>query len=203
MINKTKKALNRLENAYKREMIIYPGVDNDYLKGTPYSFYAHPKLNEFDEYSTPLKRNEYEFNVVTLPLHFCNKRIIKASLIGSTIEFVKNLFDENLKPLNETELKRKNETYRNFLTKNELNPTYYYQKYFFKPRNLKGFRIKRKNKTKITAEKKDFKKINSKVFQGLKFQEIDSFQEVSREWEKYFFLYEKMLFKPVSLVTDC
>ncbi|QDD68178.1 hypothetical protein [Caminibacter pacificus] len=198
-------AIKRLQEAYKQGLIIYPRVDNDYLRGTPYAFFPHPPLRVFDEFSTPLKEKVYPLDKDTLLLYLCNKRIIKASIAQAMYNFADKIFDNNLEVKKELEndIKHRNKEYHNFLSENSLTPSSFYAKYFFAPRPFYTYKIKNK-KLKKPEPEKDFMKTKTKIIDyELEFKERKNFFEALEDFQNRRRLQKYLLRPSLKMLNDC
>lgn len=91
-----RQAYNKLIGAYEKGVIEYPRVDSDYHLEDNYDLYAHPKLKEFDEFSTPIDAEELPLNKQTVLLALSNERLITPSMALSYYEKIDMYFDDDL-----------------------------------------------------------------------------------------------------------
>jgi hypothetical protein len=122
-----KRASNKLQKAYSKGFTTYPRVSNNYINDTNiFLFHPHPPLKVFDEYSKPLKLDEYIVKWETLPLLLENLRISTPATIVRNLDIIEKYYYKDNLVLKEdlkAELEKKFEALDKFIelaTKDKL-----------------------------------------------------------------------------------
>ena len=91
-------AYNKLQYAYTQGLISYPRVANDYLSHKEIKFYEYPHrpMCQFDEYSTPLQKDEYRIEKATLPLLLTHKNISTPATLYKNLQFVDQFISDDM-----------------------------------------------------------------------------------------------------------
>jgi len=182
-----KKAIDRLQKAYQKGYTTYPRVKIDYIN-IEYII-AHPKLNQFDKYSYPLKKTYYNLSKDTIPLFLENYNISTPATLLRNYNNIFKYFNENLKPINENKLNEKIEKYKKFLhfynsNFNDLK----YEDNIIKKMNIKYTKLKHSYKIKNTEVK--YMKNYYKNFNNSIFKNNINIEDIKRKTNYYYLLNE-------------
>lgn len=83
--------MTTLRKYYNDGLILYPRVENGYIKDSLFSYFPHPELPILNKYFEPLKKEFYDLCENSFLLHLHNKRYFN---ISQTIK-VQNTIKEN------------------------------------------------------------------------------------------------------------
>lgn len=107
VIKRVKKAINRLQVAYKKGLISYPRVGNEYEQRSTPTFFPHPPIAEFDDFSKSLLLKDYPFIKETLPLELANNNLLTPSTIYSVLEVLNKHYTDDMRPHNKKDIEKR------------------------------------------------------------------------------------------------
>lgn len=81
--------MRTLRNNYLKGLLLYPRVENSYIKDSCFAYFPHPKLNILNSYYEPLKKDYYSLDSNSFLLHLHNKRYFNVSNTESIQKLIK------------------------------------------------------------------------------------------------------------------
>lgn len=123
--------MRTLKKHYLEGLILYPRVENGYIKESLFSYFPHPELHIINPYFEPLKKSSYALSDESLLLHFHNLRYFNISSCENIQNILKGRIEGKKKNLSSKDkqlidnyrffLNKKNEVDFDYFLKNQLN----------------------------------------------------------------------------------
>lgn len=110
--------MRTLRNYYLQGLILYPRVENGYIKDNLFSYFPHPELKIINNYLEPLKKKNYPLTDDSLLLHLHNLRYFNISNCESVQNFIKGKISKGKPNISSIE-KKLVDNYKFFLNKND------------------------------------------------------------------------------------
>lgn len=81
--------MRTLRNYYLQGLVLYPRVENGYIRDSLFSYFPHPELKPINNYLKPLKEDSYKLTDDSLLLYLHNLRYFNISNCESVQSFIK------------------------------------------------------------------------------------------------------------------
>lgn len=94
--SRVKKALDYLQSAYYNNMVVYPRVDNNFIKSKQFNLFPHPVIRPLNENMLPLQKKKFSLTKDTSLLFLSSVRLLQPSTLQAVSNFIDDFFDDSL-----------------------------------------------------------------------------------------------------------